>query len=96
MVSSEPPARPSAPSPSAQDLGQITISSPAEFNAYQYASTLTDPAAKAAALENFLQTYPQSNVKKIVLRQLIDSYKQSNQADMVRDAASRLQQLDSK
>ena len=43
-----------APTLRAQDSDQITIQNPAEFNAYQTASTQTDPAAKAAALEDFL------------------------------------------
>jgi tetratricopeptide (TPR) repeat protein len=87
----------SAPSLRAQGQGnsdQLTIQNPAEFNAYQQASTQTDPAAKAAALESFLQTYPQSVVKKAVLDQLIDTYQQLNQPDKALSAASRLLQID--
>jgi tetratricopeptide (TPR) repeat protein len=79
----------------AQDnSGQITISDPAEFNAYQNAITQTDPSAKAAALEEFLSKYPQSVVKKAVLDQLIDTYQQANQPDKALSAASRLLQVD--
>ncbi len=46
----------SAPTLRAQD--SITIKDPAEYNAYQMANTQTDPKAKAAALESFLQAYP--------------------------------------
>lgn len=73
---------------------QITIQNPAEFNAYQQASTQTDPTAKAAALESFLQTYPQSVVKKAVLDELIGTYQQLNQPDKALSAASRLLQVD--
>ena len=52
----------SAPSLRAQDSDQITIKDPAEFNAYQMATTQSDAKAKASALENFLQSYPQSVV----------------------------------
>jgi hypothetical protein len=77
----------------AQDSGQISL--PADqFNAYQNATTQTDPAAKAAALESFLQTYPQTPVKTGVLDQLIDTYQQLNQPDKVLDAATRLLQID--
>ena len=77
----------------AQDSGQISL--PADqFNAYQNATTQTDPAAKAAALESFLQTYPQTQVKNGVLDQLIDIYQQLNQPDKVLSAASRLLQID--
>jgi hypothetical protein len=78
----------------AQDSGQITIQDPAEFNAYQNFSTQTDPAQKCSAGESFLQTYPQSVVKKEVLGQLIGCYQQLNQPDKVLSAASRLLQAD--
>lgn len=79
----------------AQDQsGQITIKDPAEYNAYQMATTQSDPKAKAAALESFLQTYPQSVVKKAVLDQLVDAYQASQQPDKTVDAASRLLQVD--
>jgi tetratricopeptide (TPR) repeat protein len=87
----------SAPALRAQgqdNSGQITIQNPAEFNAYQQASTQTDPAAKASALESFLQTYPQSVVKKAVLDELIGTYQQLNQPDKAVSAASRLLQID--
>ncbi|MFP5249873.1 MAG: hypothetical protein ACLGP3_08605, partial [Acidobacteriota bacterium] len=78
----------------ASNSDQITISNPAEFNAYQNAITQTDPTAKASALENFLTQYPQSVVKNAVLDQLIDTYQQMNQPDKTLSAASRLLQLD--
>jgi tetratricopeptide (TPR) repeat protein len=73
---------------------QITIQNPAEFNAYQQASTQTDPTAKAAALEQFLVAYPQSVVKKTVLDQLMDTYQGLNQPDKALSAATRLLQID--
>ncbi|MGA9063378.1 MAG: hypothetical protein WB341_17170 [Terracidiphilus sp.] len=83
----------STPALRAQDSGQISLP-PEQFNAYQNAVTQTDPAQKAAALESFLQTYPQTPVKNSVLDQLIDSYQQLNQPDKVLSAASRLLQVD--
>jgi hypothetical protein len=77
----------------AQDSGQVSLP-PEQFNAYQNATTQTDPAAKAAALESFLATYPQTPVKTGVLDQLIDAYQQLNQPEKVLDAASRLLQID--
>jgi hypothetical protein len=77
----------------AQDAGQVSL--PADqYNAYNTAITQTDPAAKAAALESFLTTYPQTPVKKTVLDQLIDAYQQARNAPKALDAASRLLQLD--
>jgi hypothetical protein len=84
----------SAPTLRAQDSDQITIKDPAEFNAYQMATTQSDPKAKAAGLESFLQTYPQSVVKKAVLDLLVDTYQGLGDADKALSAASRLLQVD--
>ncbi len=83
----------SAPTLQAQDSGQISLP-PDQFNSYQNAMTQTDPAQKAAALEGFLQAYPQSPVKTTVLDNLIDVYNQLNQPAKAIDAASRLLQVD--
>jgi hypothetical protein len=74
----------------AQDL---TIKDPAEYNAYSMASTQSDPKAKAAALESFLTTYPQSVVKATVLNMLLDTYGLGD-PDHALSAASRLLQVD--
>jgi hypothetical protein len=78
----------------AQDSGQITIKDPAEYNAYQNAITQSDPKAKAAALETFLTTYPQSVVKKSVLDNLVDIYYGIPDPDKTLNAATRLMQVD--
>jgi hypothetical protein len=84
----------SAPTLRAQDSDTISIKDPAEFNAYQMATTQSDPKAKAAALESFLTSYPQSVVKKAVLDLLVDTYGTLNDDDHALSAASRLLQLD--
>jgi hypothetical protein len=81
----------SMPTLRAQD--SITIKDPAEFNAYQMATTQSDPKAKAAALETFLKTYPQSVVKLSVLDTLVDLY-QSTDATMELSADTRLLAVD--
>ena len=86
----------STPALRAQDSGQISLP-PDQFNAYQNATTQTDPGQKAAALEGFLQAYPQSPVKTTVLDNLIDVYYQLNQPDKALErrqppAAGRSQQ----
>src|ERR1700740_2851852 len=72
----------------------ISIKDPAEFNAYQMFNTQTDPKAKAAAGESFIKTYPQSQVKNLVLDSLIDEYMKAGDQDGVLSAASRLLQVD--
>ena len=78
----------------AQQPGTISIKDPGEYNAYQMAITQSNPTAKAAALESFLTTYPQSVVKGPVLDMLIDTYQQLGDADKTLGAASRLLQVD--
>ncbi len=82
----------SAPMLRAQD--SIVIKDPAEFNAYQMATSQADPKTKAAALESFLTAYPQSVVKNSVLDSLIDTYQGLQDADKTLSAASRLLQVD--
>ncbi len=81
----------SAPTLRAQDL---SIKDPAEYNAYSQATTQSDPVAKAAAEESFLQTYPQSVVKAIVLKSLLETYQGQGDAVHALSAASRLLQVD--
>jgi len=78
----------------AQDQSTIQIKDPAEYNAYQMATTQSDPKAKAAAIEDFLTKYPQSVVKKTMLDMLIDTYQQLGDMDKTVGAASRLLQVD--
>ena len=72
----------------------ISISDPAEYNAYQSASAQTDAKAKAKAFEDFLTAYPQSVVKKPALDQLIDAYQATGDQDKALSAATRLLQID--
>lgn len=81
----------SAPALRAQE---ITIKDPAEVAAYQSATALTDPKAKAAALEDFLVKYPQSVVKLAVLDILLDTYQGLKDSDHELVAAASMLQLD--
>jgi hypothetical protein len=77
----------------ASDSGQVSL--PADqYNAYQNAITQSDPAAQAQALENFLKTYPQTQIKKTVLDQLMDAYQHARMIPQALDAAGRLLQVD--
>lgn len=84
----------SAPMLPAQQGPTIQIHDAAEFNAYQSAIKLSDPQDKASGLENFLQFYPQSVVKGVVLDALIDTYQGLRDADNTFGAASRLLEVD--
>jgi hypothetical protein len=79
----------------AQDTGgTLSIKDPAEYNAYTMATTQSDPKAKAAALESFLQTYPQSIAKSLVLDSLVDIYQSQGDADHELSACTRMLQVD--
>jgi tetratricopeptide (TPR) repeat protein len=83
-----------SPSLRAQDQGQISIADPAEYNAFQMFQTQTDPKAKAAAGESFLEKYPQSKAKSIVLDSLLDAYQATGDATKLLDTANKLLQVD--
>jgi hypothetical protein len=83
-----------APKLKAQNNDQITIKDPGEYNAYQVASTQTDPKSQASALEGFLTAYPQSVVKKSVLGDLIKAYLATGDLEHALSASSRLLQVD--
>lgn len=86
-----------APAAVAQDQGSqssITIKDPAEYNAYSNAIGQSTPAAKAAAIESFLQQYPNSEVKQEMLEQLVGAYEATNDTAKTYDASRRLLQVD--
>jgi hypothetical protein len=74
--------------------GQITIKDPAEYNAYTSAIGQSTPAAKASAIEAFLQQYPNSVVKAEMLEQLVGAYQATGDTAKTYDAAKRLLQVD--
>jgi len=73
---------------------QITIKDPAEYNAYTNAIGQSTPAAKASAIESFLQSYPNSVVKAEMLEQLVGAYQATGDTAKTYDAAKRLLQVD--
>lgn len=76
----------------AQKKSGPEIKDPAEYNAYVNAIQQTNPAQKAAALEAFLQTYPNTVMKQDALELLMVSYQQAGDAQKMLDAANRVLQ----
>ena len=66
------------------------IKDPGEYNAYMSALTTQDPAQKAAAMEAFIQQYPNSIVKSDALEQLLAAYTATNDQAKLENAASRI------
>jgi hypothetical protein len=75
---------------SAQPSGGVQMS-PAEYKAYNDAISQTTPQTKAAALETYLTTYPQSAVKAPTLQQLMQTYSAFDPAKTVSTADRLLQ-----
>lgn len=81
-----------APAANAQAGGGVQLA-PAEYNAYTAAIGQSTPQTQAPALESFLTTYPQSQVKTDVLQRLMLAYSAFDPAKTL-DAADRLLQVD--
>lgn len=70
------------------------IKDPAEYNAYVAAIGMGDAGQKAAALEQFLQQYPNTVMKSDALQQIMGAYQQANNIPKATDAATRILQVD--
>jgi len=70
------------------------IKNPAEYNAYITALNQQQPAAKASALETFLQQYPNSVMKMDAMELLMATYQQAGDQAKVEDVAQRILQAD--
>ena len=94
QAGSAAPANQTAPASSGTEAPQKEATlQPDEYAAYQKVITATDPAAKAAAADAFLQKYPQSSVKAAVLEQEMAAYAQSNNPKTL-DVAQQVLQVD--
>jgi tetratricopeptide (TPR) repeat protein len=82
-----------APSAAAQN-GRKVIKDTAEYNAYLAAFNTQDPAAKAAAMEAFIQKYPQSVVLSDALEQAMAAYQQAGNQAKVLDTGQRIIAID--
>jgi len=83
----------SAAAPAQQQQNKV-IKDPAEYNAYIAAVKTTDPKARAAALESFLSTYPNSVMKEDGTELLMKTYQQLNDVTKITETGKRLLQID--
>jgi tetratricopeptide (TPR) repeat protein len=94
----QPTTQPSQPGQTDQTqantpASQKVIKDPAEYNAYITALNTQDPTAKAAAMEAFVQQYPQSVVKIDALEQAMAAYQQAGNQQKVEATAKRILEL---
>lgn len=71
-----------------------TIEDPAEYNPYIAAINTPDPVQRAAALEAFIEQYPNSVAKVPALQTALEAYQQSNNTVEVEETIKRILQLD--
>ena len=81
-----------AAAPAAPAAQKPQIKDPAEYNAYVSAVQQADPAAKAQAIEAYLQTYPNTVMKEDALVSLMGAYQQAGNAAKTVDTANRVLQ----
>ena len=73
---------------------QKVIKDPAEYNAYMTALNTTDAAARGAAMEAFLNQYPNSIVKVEALEQARSAYQQAGNQAKTEEMAQKTLQVD--
>jgi tetratricopeptide (TPR) repeat protein len=85
----------SSPAPADQTqattpTSQKVIKDPAEYNAYMTANNTQDPAQKAAAMDAFINQYPNSIVKLEALEQAMAAYQAVGNQAKVLDTANKI------
>jgi len=65
-----------------------------EYNAYIAAANAADPKQKAQLMESYLQTYPNTVMKKEGLEILLKAYQQVNDTEKIKATSQRLLDLD--
>ncbi|MBI2683716.1 MAG: hypothetical protein HYX26_10990 [Acidobacteriales bacterium] len=74
----------------AQSSGKIVITDPGESNAWAQASSINDPGAKAAALEQFATMYPNSAAREQALQLAMTTYQAAGNAAKVTEVSQKL------
>ena len=85
-----PAQQPATGDQASQPQQKKEIKDPAEYNAYVNAIGIQDPAAKANALEQFVNQYPNSVVKEDAQEQLMAAYQQANNMPKALAAAEQV------
>jgi tetratricopeptide (TPR) repeat protein len=65
-----------------------------EFDAYKAAAALTDPAAQEKAADDFATKFPDSELRVVLYKSVMNEYQQANNGDKMLDVARKVLQLD--
>lgn len=70
------------------------VNSQEEFNAYKAAIAITDPAAEEKAANDFAVKYPDSELRPLVFKAVMQRYQQANNADKMIELAKKVLTID--
>ena len=70
------------------------VNSQDEYAAYKAATAMTDPAAEEKAADDFAAKYPQSELRPLVYKNVMQRYQQANNGDKMIDMAKKVLALD--
>src|SRR5882762_6297954 len=65
-----------------------------EFDAYKAAMGLSDPAAKEKAADDFATKFPDSELRSLLYKSVMQAYQQNNNADKMMDMAQKVLSFD--
>jgi tetratricopeptide (TPR) repeat protein len=70
------------------------VNSQEEYTAFKTATALTDPAAEEKAADDFATKYPQSELRPLVYKNVMQRYQQANNGDKMVEMAKKVLTLD--
>jgi len=70
------------------------VNSQDEYAAYKAATAMTDPSAEEKAADDFATKYPQSELRPLVYKNVMQRYQQANNGDKMVDMAKKVLALD--
>jgi len=90
--------------PAAQQAGQAAaapqgkrppkVNSQEEYGAYKAAVAITDPAAEEKAASDFAAKYPESELRSLLFKSVMQHYQQANNADKMTEMAKKVLAID--
>ena len=88
------PAQASGQAAAPQGKRPAKVNSQDEYNAYKAAVAITDPAAAEKAADDFATKYPQSEVRPMVYKSVMQHYQQANNGEKMIEMAKKILAID--
>lgn len=87
-------AQPAGQTAAPQGKRPPKVNSQEEFTAYKAAMGVTDPAAQEKAADDFATKYPESELRPLLYKAVMQRYQQANNADKMLDTAKKILAVD--